>query len=578
MATGGRLRNSDVPDIYSCAVCLEHLLNRNPRFLSCHHSFCQQCLQRLTNSDHVSCPICRAVTAVPNNDVTNLQMNFQLVQMMEREKELTEGKQTHFTNQNCHFCRKENAVCKCGDCNQFLCEGCETKHKKMNHVILKLCQEHVDVMSHICMKCVLAVCVKCIVLDHAYHEGKVEEYQDGIDNLKDSLKETKMKLKERKNIIEKCQNELEIQQSEANKQRKELQRRRDDFIEEIEQLDHELVDVNETERKCDEDIKMYKELKEKFEVNCRNVEKLLESPHDQIVSSFSGQNTLAEKLLHETEKLNIKFKMNLIEEIKWLQKPELENNFCNLGNIQINCPTSIKAVGPDLFVYSDLNTTSFVVFDNKGDVKRCFEGQKEHGDVKCVDVYKNKLYLAQEKQIMCISNFNTTQEKILAFLPKMDCLYRMAVANYNILLCIDYYEGKVYKYNTEDDTTKIVLEGLRKPSYIRVDHTPQGTRYILTLETPGVNIYNQFWQLQTTIKQDIHEPWDTVPCPGGFLLADHYSNKITLYSYTGDKVRTVLTEGDGQDGPTCLTLKPPFLWVGEATDISNGRIKCFRVM
>ena len=103
MATGGHLRDSDVPDIYSCAVCLEHLQDRNPRFLSCHHSFCQQCLQELTNDGQVSCPTCRAVTAVPNNDIPKLTMNFQLVQMMEREKELKEQTQTHFSCQNCHL-------------------------------------------------------------------------------------------------------------------------------------------------------------------------------------------------------------------------------------------------------------------------------------------------------------------------------------------------------------------------------------------------------------------------------------------------------------------------------------------
>ena len=53
------------------------------------------------------------------------------------------------------------------------------------------------------------------------------------------------------------------------------------------------------------------------------------------------------------------------------------------------------------------------------------------------------------------------------------------------------------------------------------------------------------------------------PCPGGFLLADNGNNKVTLYSYTGDKVRTVLTKEDGLDGPRSLLLKPPFLWVGQ---------------
>ena len=78
MGTGGHLRDFDVPDIYMsrCAVCMEHLLDRNPRFLSCHHSFCQQCLQKLTNNSQMSCPTCRAVTAVPQNNVTKLTINF----------------------------------------------------------------------------------------------------------------------------------------------------------------------------------------------------------------------------------------------------------------------------------------------------------------------------------------------------------------------------------------------------------------------------------------------------------------------------------------------------------------------
>ena len=586
MATGGRLRYSDVPDIYSCAVCMEHLLDRNPRFLSCHHSFCQQCLQKLTRNGQVSCPTCRAVTAVPNNDVTQLTMNFQIFQMMEREKELKGGRQIHFPGQNCHFCGKENAVCKCGDCNQFLCGGCEAKHKKMkmfkNHVILKLCQEHFDGISHICMKCVQAVCVKCVVLDHADHEDKVIQYQDGVGQLKSCLEETKKKLKERRNVIEKCQNEADSRKSDANKERMKLQRRRDVLVKEIEQIDHELLGVAETERKCNQDVKMYKELKEKFEVSCRNVDKLLQSANDQIIFSFLKENISVEKILIETENLNIEFKMDINEEMKWLEKPVMKNSFGNMENFQIENPTSIKTLKSGLFVYSDINTRRFVVFDNKGTLIRSFEGLKKHGEVKCVDVYKNCLYLAQEKKIMFVSQFNTIQERSFTFMPKMKSLYRMAAANDNIFICTDWGEGKVYEYNTEDYTTKMVLWGLRKPSYISVDHTPQGTRYVLSLapllHTEGsVKIYNESWQLLTTITHGIHNPWDTAPCAGGFLLADWSSNKITLYSYTGDKARTVLTKQDGLDGPTCLTLQPPYIWVGEERGF-RGRIKCFRVL
>ena len=222
------------------------------------------------------------------------------------------------------------------------------------------------------------------------------------------------------------------------------------------------------------------------------------------------------------------------------------------------------------------------MFDNKGTVIRRFEALKEHGKVNCVDVFKNQLYLAQEKQIVCISNFNTRKEAKLIFIPKINSIFGIAVANDNILICTDNREGIVYEYSTADDSTKMVLQGLRRPSYISVDHTPQGTRYILTWERKFVNIYNESWQLLTTIIHGIKRPCDSVPCPGGFLLADNGNNKITLYSYNGDIVRTVLTEKEGVMYPICLTLQPPYIWVTEVFEgihlQYNGKIKCFKLL
>ena len=346
MANKGGLRDSDVPD--TCAVCMEHLIDRNPKFLSCHHSFCQQCLQKLTNNSQVSCPTCRAVTAVPNNDVTNLPMNFHFVQIMEREQEIP------------------------------------------------------------------------------------------VQN--------------------------------------------------------------------------------------------------------------------------------------------------NLGNLffKIESPDSIKALEPDSFVYSDNKSNRFVVFNKERTVKRCFEGQKEHGEVRCVDVYKNQLYLAQEKQITCITNFDTEMETKVTFLPDIESLCRMAVANDKILVCTDYNKGEVYEYNTEDDTKKIVLQGLEYPTYISVDHTPDGARYILTLGVSAnrpngsVEIYNESWLLVKTISQGIRGQCDTAPCPGGFLLANYYRNEISMCSYTEDQVKTKTVLKDISN-PISLTLKPPYLWIGHRIS-GNGKIASFRIM
>ena len=254
---------------------------------------------------------------------------------------------------------------------------------------------------------------------------------------------------------------------------------------------------------------------------------------------------------------------------------------------KIKHPTSIKIIEPDLLIYSDYDTSRFAVFDNKRAVIRNFEGLKEYGSAKCVDVYNSNLYLAQEKQIICIENFNTRKETKLIFVPDINKIFKMVVSNDNILICTDFDEGRVYMYNTEDDTTNMVLQGLGHPSYISVDLTPQGTRYILTLEGQSVNIFNESWQLLTTIRQEIYDSWGTAPCEGGFLLADNSSNKITLYSYTGYRVRTVLTKEDGLDGPRSFTLRSPYKSVAESVFAFgksyyklkfNGKIKYFKCL
>ena len=484
------------------------------------------------------------------------------------------------------FCSNENAAYKCRECSQFLCEHCKTKHNKMktfkSHVILELCQEHFEGISHVCMQCVQALCIKCVVLDHEDHEHQVEEYNEGVEKLKSELDKMNSKLQERKFMIHERQKDIKIQKNDAVQKVKALQNKRDALLKQIEEIDQALVNANAIVKNLYGDVKMFNELSDKCVVTSKNVNELLQSPNEQILHGFLKQEIIIKQLL---DRIKTENKLILNKNVEWLPKPLLQTEFSNLGEFKIKNPTSIKTLDSNLFVCSDNNTNRFVVFDNKGRIIRNFEGLKEYGSVTCVDVYKNNLYLAQEKQIIRITNFNTRNETKLIFLPKIYKLCRMAAANHNILICTDYDEGKVYEYNTEDDTTKMVLQGLRHPSYISVGHTTQGTRYILTLEGQSVDIHNEFWQLLTTIRQGIHKLCDTAPCPGGFLLADHYSNNITLVSYTGDKVRTVLTEEDGLDAPRSLTLNSPYIWVAESV-VSvgsssykfNGKIKCFKFL
>ena len=307
MGTVRYLTSSYEPEIYSCPVCMEHLLNRNPRFLSCHHYFCQACLRKLYKNGQLSCPTCRLVTKLPNNDVTKLTMNFPLIQVMEREKQITleKEKAKKEAAQCCQFCNKGKASYSCRDCQKFLCDDCKIKHNKMKtfqrHKISKLCLKHMDGISHVCMQCVQALCVKCILFDHAKHEDKVKEYTEGVKILLLDLEMMNTKLKEKNNIIKKCKEENDAQKNEILKERKKLQRKREDLMEQIDEIDNTLHDIRDRKTKCDDDNKMYSELNNKFNSCCRRVDTLIRSQSDQIMMSYQKQKISVDKLLSATK-------------------------------------------------------------------------------------------------------------------------------------------------------------------------------------------------------------------------------------------------------------------------------------
>ena len=337
-ATGGRLTDSE-PEIYSCPVCLEYLLKLNPRFLSCHHYFCQQCLQMLNESGQVCCPTCRKITSVPDKDIAKLDINFPLVQVMEREKQIKTEKQqdvkaqlqkkgtTMAAGRCCNFCDDEKAGFRCTDCNKFLCDGCKQKHIKMkmfkshNIVILRLCPKHMDAISYVCLQCLQALCVKCIVVDHAKHEDKVKEYTEGVETLKSDLNMMQNNLKKDKNLVERYKEESNSTKSDILKEKEKLQRKRENFMKKLEEIDGILRDLSDKEIKCDKEVKIYTELHEKFNSTSKNVEKLVQSEEHQILVGFPDQRISVEKLLSETENLKkltgIKFKGRLIDRITY---------------------------------------------------------------------------------------------------------------------------------------------------------------------------------------------------------------------------------------------------------------------
>ena len=52
-----------VTNVLACPICLERF--RDPRVLSCGHSFCRVCIEPMVKQAALCCPACRGVTPVP---------------------------------------------------------------------------------------------------------------------------------------------------------------------------------------------------------------------------------------------------------------------------------------------------------------------------------------------------------------------------------------------------------------------------------------------------------------------------------------------------------------------------------
>ncbi|XP_042861019.1 uncharacterized protein LOC122246414 isoform X2 [Penaeus japonicus] len=64
----------------ACSVCLDEFCEkRPPKYLSCHHTFCEDCIHQLLRGGKVECPLCRKVTRVTST--THLQTNNDVLTM-----------------------------------------------------------------------------------------------------------------------------------------------------------------------------------------------------------------------------------------------------------------------------------------------------------------------------------------------------------------------------------------------------------------------------------------------------------------------------------------------------------------
>ncbi|KAL3842606.1 hypothetical protein ACJMK2_020599 [Sinanodonta woodiana] len=168
---------------HECSICMD--IFKNPKLISCHHSFCYKCLEDYVqvnlHNGRFSCPICRTSVQLPVKGISGFQSNFYID---------TENNE----NFPCEICGPKNvASSRCLDCEENLCQSCcyvhekskASRHHKINDLVtLKseikgkirqrvFCDQHPEEeIKLVCQDCKVPICLMCKAIEHDTHPTK----------------------------------------------------------------------------------------------------------------------------------------------------------------------------------------------------------------------------------------------------------------------------------------------------------------------------------------------------------------------------------------------------------------------
>ena len=189
-----------------CSICLESYNDKDkcPRMLSCGHSFCSSCLERLLHGNTIRCPTCRNPIAVPSG-VTGLSINFALLNIVDNQPKQPAG---NTGSQVCEPCDKKHpATFCCLDCQENMCDTAAQFHKSSklsrNHRVVTfkelkanpqlafasvLCPEHNEQFRFFDEDCGFVICRDCYTLNHNGHKcvalaEAASKYRKEMENL-----------------------------------------------------------------------------------------------------------------------------------------------------------------------------------------------------------------------------------------------------------------------------------------------------------------------------------------------------------------------------------------------------------
>ena len=283
-------------EFLTCSICFE--IFKDPKTLPCLHSFCKDCIDKLTDEGRTNehqCPICREKFQLPKNGAKDLKTNFCLKNLIEFVTSTKDVKKS------CSFCSLKgetvDATSRCLACNDLLCPECaEHRHMSttltLHHQVVSLaevnagkyhdeirskqqipCSEHKgEDLRFFCETCDVLVCRDCIVLSHRNHKCVTpsDARKQMEENLKLLLNSLDKKLQTMKNARENVVTSLNKLKDEQKVMQENLEKEVSSIIKKI--MDSKIA----AEEKFDQFVKSKQDILQKQKETIQDEMQILE--------------------------------------------------------------------------------------------------------------------------------------------------------------------------------------------------------------------------------------------------------------------------------------------------------------
>ena len=350
-------------DNLSCPVCYQ--LFKKPKYLPCHHSYCEHCLEKMQVQSKIVCPECRKEAIVPPGGVKDLDNNFFINRLV--DEFILKRNKTDEAEVECDKCCKEvQVVAFCPDCTVYLCSVCNENHKRdsqsCSHNLITLtelkskedvtiksqpkamiCKEHDVELLYYCETCGLLVCVYCAVEGHNGHN------HDTVKNMADKRRQ---ELKKITAPVEKISSDLFDTHGDIEKMRKQILQQGDEMNEKIDEHYGKIIQkLIEQKEKLKQQVHDEVSQKEKAiatcieEVKCLQAEVLsvkelnnaVENGPDQEVFSFKEElYSRVQQIIDRYKQLDLSAAQQISMELMLSEKPLPQFGMVCLVNPQ-NC-------------------------------------------------------------------------------------------------------------------------------------------------------------------------------------------------------------------------------------------------